>query len=193
MNCVIRDSRADDIISVHSIYSYHVLHGTASFEEEPPSAEELAGRRADVLSRGLPYLVAELDGQVAGYSYAALYRSRSAYRFTIEDSVYVDHRLHRGGIGRALLAELIARCEAGDWRQMVAVIGDSNHVASIALHEQFGFRLVGTLRSSGYKFGRWIDTVLMQRALGAGDLTLPAEARQNDSANRGSGGAGQRG
>ena len=125
-------------------------------------------RRADVIGLGLPYLVAELDGDVAGYSYAAPYRSRSAYRFAIENSVYVDHRLNRRGIGRALLPALIARCQAGDWRQMIAIIGDSGNAASIGLHEQFGFRLAGTLRGVGFKFGRWVDTVLMQRALGAG-------------------------
>ena len=193
MSCVIRDSREDDLAHVHSIYSHHVLHGTASFEEEPPSLEELARRRADVLARGLPYLVAELDGRVVGYSYAAPYRSRRAYRYTIENSVYVDHRLSRRGIGRKLLHELIDRCEGGRWRQMVAVIGDSNHTASIALHEQAGFRLVGTLRSVGFKFGGWLDTVLMQRALGAGDSTLPADATRHDQSGGTSGGVRPRG
>jgi L-amino acid N-acyltransferase YncA len=168
MSCVIRDSREDDVANVHAIYSHHVLHGTASFEEEPPSVDELMRRRANVLGHGLPYLVAEIDGQVVGYSYAAPYRSRSAYRFTIENSVYVDHRLSRRGVGRALLSALITRCEAGEWRQIVAVIGDSGNTASIVLHERLGFRPVGTLRAVGFKFGRWIDSVLMQRALGVG-------------------------
>jgi phosphinothricin acetyltransferase len=193
MNCVIRDSREDDMTQVHSIYSHHVLHGAASFEEEPPSVEELTRRRAEVLGRGLPYLVAEMDGQVAGYTYAMPYRSRRAYRFTLEDSVYVDHRLNRRGIGGALLAQLIARCEAGECRQMVAVIGDSNNAGSIALHERQGFRVVGTLRAVGYKFGRWVDSVLMQRALGDGDGTPPAGLNQHEPSSRTTGGVGRRG
>ncbi len=193
MNCLIRDSSTDDMPHVHSIYSYHVLHGSASFEEEPPSLDELLRRRAEAISRGLPYLVAELDGQVAGYSYAMPYRSRPAYRYSVENSVYVDHRLSRRGIGQALLAELIARCEAGQWRQMIAVIGDSNNAASIELHRHFGFRMVGTLRSVGFKFGRWVDSVLMQRALGAGDGTLPTDIRQHGPASHAIGGGGPRG
>jgi phosphinothricin acetyltransferase len=191
MSCTIRDSREDDIMQVHSIYSHHVLRGTASFEEEPPSVDEMLRRRASALGRGLPYLVAEMDRRVVGYSYAMPYRSRRAYRFTLEDSVYVDHRLSRRGIGRELLSQLIAGCEAGEWRQMVAVIGDSGNTASIALHEHLGFRLVGTLRGVGYKFGRWIDTVLMQRALGTGDTTLPSN--QDEAARHTDGEAGPRG
>ena len=163
---LVRDARDDDMDAVQAIYAHHVLHGTASFEEEPPPLAEMRRRRAEVLARGLPYLVAEADGQVAGYSYATPYRSRSAYRFSIENSVYVDHARHRSGIGRALLGELIARCERGEWRQMIAVIGDSAQAASIGLHASFGFRHVGTLQAVGLKFGRWLDTVLMQRALG---------------------------
>jgi len=173
MNGSIRNSQDEDVAQVHSIYSHHVLHGTASFEEEPPSMEELIRRRTQILACGLPYLVAEVDGGIVGYSYAAPHRARSAYRFTLEDSVYVDPRWSRRGIGKMLLSALIARCEAGEWRQMIAVIGDSNNVASIALHQRAGFRLVGTLRAVGYKFGRWVDSVLMQLALGAGDNTLP--------------------
>ena len=163
---LVRDSRDDDVAAIQAIYAHHVLHGTASFEEEPPPPAEMARRRADVLARGLPYLVAEIEGTVAGYSYATPYRTRSAYRFSIENSVYVDHARHRGGIGRALLSELITRCEHGDWRQMIAVIGDSAHVASISLHTSLGFRTVGTLEAVGFKFGRWLDSVLMQRRLG---------------------------
>src|SRR5262245_32324672 len=118
MTCIVRDSRDEDVARVQSIYSFHVLHGLASFEEQSPSIEEITRRRCDVLGRGLPYLIAEMDGEVAGYAYAAPYRSRSAYRFTIEDSVYVDHRWNRCGIGRALLGELIRRCEKGPFRQM---------------------------------------------------------------------------
>jgi L-amino acid N-acyltransferase YncA len=165
---LVRDARDDDMAAVQAIYAHHVLHGTASFEEEPPSLAEMARRRADVLARGLPYLVAEIGGHIAGYSYATPYRARSAYRFTIENSVYVDQARHRGGIGRALLTELIARCERGEWRQMIAIIGGSGHQASIGLHAAFGFRHVGTLRAVGLKFGHWHDTVLMQRPLGSG-------------------------
>jgi L-amino acid N-acyltransferase YncA len=176
MTCAVRDARDEDMPRVHEIYRHHVLHGTASFEEEPPSLEELRGRRASVLERGLPYLVADIDRQVVGYCYAAPYRARSAYRFSIEDSVYVDHRFGRRGIGRALLATLIPRCAAGEWRQMIAVIGDSANAASITLHAQLGFQQVGTLLAVGYKFGRWLDSVLMQRALGPGDGTRPEAA-----------------
>lgn len=165
---LLRDARDDDMGAVQVIYAHHVLHGTASFEEEPPPLAEMQRRRADVLARGLPYLVAEIDGRIAGYSYATPYRARSAYRFSIENSVYVDHAHHRSGVGRALLTELIARCERGDWRQMIAIIGDSGQAASIGLHASLGFRHIGTLQAVGLKFGRWLDTVLMQRALGPG-------------------------
>jgi phosphinothricin acetyltransferase len=180
MPCLIRDSRDADIAAVRAIYGHHVLHGAASFEETPPAADELARRRADVLDRGLPYLVSEIDDEVLGYAYASPYRARSAYRFSIENSVYVDHRRHRGGIGHALLAALIDRCEPGPSRQMIAVIGDSANVASIVLHERQGFRMVGTLRSVGFKFGRWVDTVLMQRELGAGGGTLPRDVTRHE-------------
>jgi phosphinothricin acetyltransferase len=152
---------------VETIYAHHVRHGAASFEEEPPPLGEIERRRADVLGRGLPYLVAEREGRVVGYSYATPYRARSAYRFTIENSVYVAHQLGRAGIGRALLAALIARCETGEWHQMIAVIGDSHNAASIGLHAKLGFRPIGTLRAVGFKFGRWVDSVLMQRELEA--------------------------
>ena len=165
---LVRDARDGDLAEIQAIYAHHVLHGTASFEEEAPQLAEMQRRRADVLARGLPYLVAEHQGVVTGYSYATPYRARSAYRFSIENSVYVSHKRQRAGIGRALLTELIARCERGDWRQMIAVIGDSAHTASIGLHASLGFRTVGTLEAVGFKFGRWLDSVLMQRALGAG-------------------------
>ena len=190
MPCVIRDSTEPDVAAVQAIYGHHVLHGSASFEEEPPSVVELARRRADVLGRGLPYLVAEIDDEVVGYAYASPYRARSAYRFSLENSVYVDHRRHRNGIGRTLLAALIARCESGDWRQMIAVIGDSANVSSIALHERLGFRMVGTLRAVGFKFGRWLDTVLMQRELGAGDRALPTEVLRREGQPEGIGSGG---
>jgi L-amino acid N-acyltransferase YncA len=171
---LVRDSMNADMSAVQRIYAYYVLHGLGSFEEEPPSVVELRRRRDDVLGRGLPYLVAEIDGAVVGYSYAALYRDRSAYRYTVENSVYVDGDASRRGVGRALLSAVIARCEIGRWRQMIAVIGDSNNVASIALHESLRFRLVGTLRAVGFKHGRWVDSVLMQRELGAGDRMPPS-------------------
>ena len=165
---LVRDAREEDMAQVQAIYAHHVLYGTASFEEEPPPLAEMVRRRGEVLAKGLPYLVAELDGHIAGYSYATPYRARSAYRFSIENSVYVDHVRHRSGVGRALLTELIGRCERGEWRQMIAVIGDSAQAPSIGLHAALGFRHVGTLQAVGLKFGRWLDTVLMQRALGSG-------------------------
>lgn len=161
----VRDARDEDIAAIQAIYAHHVLYGTASFEEEAPSAEEVARRRSDVLARGLPYLAAEVDGRVVGYSYASPYRARPAYRFSIENSVYVEDGRARGGVGRALLAALIERCEQGPWRQMIAVIGDSANAASIGLHASLGFRNVGTFTDVGFKFGRWLDSVLMQRAL----------------------------
>ena len=169
----VRDSEPSDVAAVQAIYAHHVLHGLASFEEIPPGIEEMAARRQAVLAAGLPHIVAEMDGRVVGYSYATAYRPRPAYRHTIEDSVYVADGLAGRGIGSALLMALIARCEAGAWRQMIAVIGDTANQGSIALHRRHGFREVGTLRSVGLKFGRWVDSVLMQRALGDGDGSLP--------------------
>ena len=163
---VVRDAQADDMATIQAIYAHEVSHGLASFEEVPPSLDEMASRRARILGHGLPYLAAELDGRVVGYSYAAAYRERPAYRGTIEDSVYVAEGMQGRGAGRALLAALIVRCEEGPWRQMVAVIGDGANAGSIALHARLGFRCVGTLKAVGFKFGRSIDTVLMQRALG---------------------------
>jgi L-amino acid N-acyltransferase YncA len=169
----VRDARDADMHAVTKIYAAHVLHGLASFEEIPPSLEEMQSRRASVLQLGLPYLVAEMDGRVVGYSYATFYRTRPAYRYTVEDSVYVEDGLNGRGIGTLLLAELIARCERGPWRQMLAVIGDSANAGSIALHRRMGFTPAGSLTSVGFKFGRWVDSVFMQRALGGGDSTPP--------------------
>jgi L-amino acid N-acyltransferase YncA len=170
---MVRDASDADMRAVAAIYAQHVLHGLASFEEIPPSLAEMQSRRASVLQLGLPYLIAELDGRVVGYSYATAYRARPAYRYTIEDSVYVEDGLHGRGIGTVLLGELIARCERGPWRQMLAVIGDSGNLGSIALHRRMGFRHVGNLVSVGFKLGRWVDSVFMQRALGAGDASDP--------------------
>ncbi|WP_424134986.1 N-acetyltransferase family protein [Roseomonas chloroacetimidivorans] len=171
----IRSSTEDDVGAIAAIYGHHVRHGTGSFETEPPGAEEMRRRRADILARELPYLVAEGEGgAILGYAYASAYRPRAAYRNTAENSVYVRHDATGRGIGRLLLAELIARCEALGLRQMVAVVGDSANLASVRLHQAFGFRLVGTLISVGRKHGRWLDTVLLQRPLGDGDGTAPA-------------------
>lgn len=170
---VIRDAREADMARIQRIYAHHVLHGIASFEEEAPTIEQMLARRRDVLRQGLPFLAAELDGAVIGYSYAAAYRARSGYRHTIEDSVYLADGLAGHGVGRALLAALIERCELGPWRQMIAVIGDSGNQASIRLHSKLGFKLAGTLRSVGFKLGRWVDSVLMQRELGPGDAAPP--------------------
>lgn len=171
----VRDAVDTDLGAIQAIYAHHVLHGLASFEEVPPGVDELRARHAAVRAAGLPYLVAEVDGVVAGYAYATLYRPRSAYRHTVEDSVYVAQGMAGRGIGAALLAALIARCEAGPWRQMLATIGQGDgNVGSIALHECMGFTRIGALRSVGFKHGQWLDTVLMQRPLGMGDGSLPA-------------------
>ncbi|MFT4183277.1 MAG: GNAT family N-acetyltransferase [Rhizobium sp.] len=170
---IVRDASEADMKAICDIYAHHVLYGLATFEEVPPSVEELRSRRANVLAMGLPYLLAELNGEIVGYSYATAYRPRPAYRFTIEDSVYVADGFGGRGIGSALLAELIARCEKGPWRQMLAVVGNSGNAGSLGLHRSMGFEPVGTLRSVGFKLGRWVDTVLMQRMLGEGDGTAP--------------------
>jgi phosphinothricin acetyltransferase len=170
---LVRDVDDADLPSIQAIYAHHVLYGLATFEETPPSVDELAVRRASVRSLGLPYLAAEVGGRVVGYAYATSYRPRPAYRYSIEDSVYVADGLAGRGIGVALLGALIARCEAGAWRQMIAIIGNSENAASIALHRRLGFAMVGTLASAGFKLGRWVDTVVMQRPLGPGNATLP--------------------
>jgi L-amino acid N-acyltransferase YncA len=172
-NVALRPAAPADIPAIHAIYAHHVLNGLASFEEIPPSQDELLRRYRDVTGGGLPYIVAELGGALAGYGYCALYRSRSAYRYALEDSVYVRHDMHGRGVGSALLAELIRRCEGLGYRQLIAVIGDSAHAASIGLHASLGFLRVGTLRAVGFKFGRWVDSVIMQRPLGPGDSTTP--------------------
>jgi phosphinothricin acetyltransferase len=149
------------------------LHGVASFEEVPPKVDEIARRRAEIVARGLPYLVAERGSRVIGYCYAGPFRPRVGYRFTLEDSIYVDAAEVGRGIGRALLAPMLARCAELGYRQMVAVIGGRETVPSIRLHEALGFAHVGVFPAVGFKFGRWIDIVLMQRVLGPGAATLP--------------------
>jgi phosphinothricin acetyltransferase len=170
---ILRDARDDDMPAVQAIYSHHVIHGTASFELEAPTLQQMFQRRADVCAQDLPYLVAEREGEVVGYGYATLYRPRPAYRFSVEDSVYVREGMAGLGIGHALLSRIIQRCTDGGRRQMVAVIGNSENMASIRLHERLGFRKVGVFQSVGFKHGRWLDTVLMQRELGEGSGSTP--------------------
>ena len=170
---IVRPAALQDLPAIQSIYAYHVLHGLASFEEEAPPLEEMRRRFEDVTGRGLPYLVAEEQGEILGYGYCTLYRSRSAYRFTLEDSIYVNQGKQGKGIGKAVLGELIVCCEVLNYRQIIAVIGDSANAASIAVHASLGFVRAGNLRSTGYKFGRWVDTVYMQLPLGEGDRTKP--------------------
>lgn len=171
---LVRDATEDDLPAIREIYAHHVLRGTATFEEEPPDANEIRRRFRAVKEKGLPWLAAEVDGAVCGYAYGALYHQRPAYRHAVENSVYVERNALRQGLGAALLDELIDACARQGFRQMVAVIGDSANAASIKLHERAGFRLVGKLQSVGFKHGRWLDCVIMQRALGEGDESLPS-------------------
>jgi len=172
----VRASKSEDIPAITAIYAHHVMHGLASFELLPPDVHEIARRRAEVLARGLPYLVAEAGGRLAGYAYAAPYRERPAYRFALEDSVYIHPDCIGRGIGRALLNALIKACTGAGYRQLIAVIGDSGNAGSIGLHAACGFVRTGLLPSVGFKFGRWVDSVLMQKELGEGDRSLPDTA-----------------
>jgi len=169
----LRDAVAGDIDAAAAIYGRQVATGLASFELEPPGTAEMLRRFEDITGRGYPYLVAVRDGRVIGYAYASAYRARPAYRFAVENSVYVDAGAQRSGAGRSLLEALVAECAKRGYRQMIAVIGDSANAGSIGLHAACGFARIGCLPSIGYKFGRWVDSVLMQRALGDGDATLP--------------------
>jgi L-amino acid N-acyltransferase YncA len=173
VSVVLRPAQPDDLPAIQAIYAHHVLTGLASFEEEPPSVDELRRRYEDIIGRGLPYLVAEYALEVAGYGYCAPYRPRSAYRYALEDSIYIRADMVGRGYGKMLLNELIRRCEALGYRQLIAVIGDSGNAASIGVHAACGFLRVGTLRSVGYKLGRWVDSVFMQRPLGPGDAKPP--------------------
>ena len=170
----IRPAAPDDIAAITHIYAHAVEHGTASFEIEPPAEAEMARRQQALLAKGFPYLVADIAGTVAGFAYAGPYRDRRAYDWCVEDSIYVAPEFHRKGIGRLLLTHLIAEAERLDFRQMLGVIGDSANTASIAVHAAVGFRLIGTFQSIGFKHGRWLDTVLMQRPLGKGDSAPPS-------------------
>ncbi len=172
---ILRPSTEADLPAVTAIYADAVLHGTGTFELEVPDADEMARRRADVLAKGLPWLVAEDAGRVLGYAYANHFRPRRAYRFCLEDSIYLAPDARGRGVGRLLLAELVARCEAAGARQMLAVIGDSANAGSIGVHRALGFEHTGVLKATGWKFGRWLDVVLMQRALGTGAANAPAE------------------
>ncbi|HEX3639344.1 MAG TPA: GNAT family N-acetyltransferase, partial [Paraburkholderia sp.] len=177
---VVRDATEADLPAIQAIYAHHVLTGVASFEEIPPSVDDLRTRLASVRSHGLPYMVAEIDGEVAGYCYATPYRPRAAYRNTIEDSIYIGDAYRGRGLGRVLLLALIERCETGPWRQMVAVIADGGSGGSLSLHTQLGFELTGTLKAVGFKHGRWLDTTLMQRRLGAGASSVPDDVTQQE-------------
>ena len=169
----IRPTELRDLATITRIYAHAVQHGTASFELEAPDEAEMR-RRFNALHDGrFPYLVAELDGTIAGYAYAGPYRARPAYRFTVEDSIYIDPAMQRRGVGRALLERLLVEAEKEGFRQMIAVIGDSNQKPSIELHKTLGFRMVGTFEAVGYKFGRWLDSVLMQKPLGKGASAAP--------------------
>ncbi len=170
---IVRAATDADLAAITGIYGHHVLNGLGTFEETPPSVADMAARKAAVDAHGLPYVVAEEGGRVVGYAYAALFRPRPAYRYTVEDSVYVAPDLAGRGIGKALMSRLIAACEGMGLRQMLAVIGDSANAGSIGLHRAMGFEQTGVTRGLGFKFGRWVDVVWMQRRLNGGEGTLP--------------------
>ncbi|NGM22343.1 N-acetyltransferase [Roseomonas stagni] len=171
---LIRDAKPADVPAITAIYAHHVAVGTGTFEEQPPTEAEMAARVAKVQDAGWAWLVAELDGTVMGYAYFNQFRDRSAYRFAAEDSIYVRDDVRGQGVGKALVEALLARATDCGFRQIFAVIGDSENVGSIGLHVSLGFRQAGVLKAAGLKFGRWVDVVFMQRALGEGDRTTPA-------------------
>ena len=170
---LIRPSTAQDVAAITAIYRHHVLHGTGTFEIEPPTAADMTARRDDVLAKGLPYLVAEEAGQVLGFAYCNWFKPRPAFRFSAEDSIYMAPAAHRQGLGRALLAELSAQAERAGVRKLIAVIGDSANAASIGLHQALGFSQVGTIAACGWKFDRWLDIVLMEKPLGLANTQPP--------------------
>jgi len=172
----IRPSEDRDVAAITAIYSHHVLHGTGTFETTPPSESDMVGRRADVLSKGLPYLVAEDNGRVLGFAYCQWFKPRPAYRFSAEDSIYLHPDAAGKGLGKLLLAELARQAEAAGIRKLIAVIGDSANAGSVGVHRTLGFTPVGTFKSCGWKFGKWLDIVLMEKALGKGDTTPPEPA-----------------
>jgi len=169
----IRPSRDEDVAAITAIYAHHVLHGTGTFETDPPDAADMAGRRADVLSKNLPYLVAERDGEVLGFAYCNWFKPRPAYRFSAEDSIYLADSARGQGIGAQLLAALSQAAEAVGVRKLIAVIGDSANAGSIGVHRAQGFSHVGVLKDCGWKFGEWRDVVLMEKVLGEGSTTRP--------------------
>ena len=171
----IRPANEADLPSITAIYEHAVRHGTATFELTPPDLAEMTRRYRALLDGGFPYFAAGLDGRVVGYAYAGAYRPRPAYRFTVENSIYLEPAIHRRGIGLQLLQRLIIECEARGYRQMIAVIGDSANAGSVGVHTRCGFKLIGTHPNVGLKFGRWLDTVMMQRALGEGASTVPTQ------------------
>jgi L-amino acid N-acyltransferase YncA len=172
---LIRPAVPADLPAITAIYGWNVLHGTGTFELDPPDLDEMTLRHGDVVSKGLPWLVAERGGSVLGYAYANHFRPRRAYRFCLEDSVYLAADAVGRGVGRLLLAELMARCEAAGARQMLAVIGDSANAGSVGVHRALGFEPIGTMHAAGWKAGRWLDVVLMQKRLGPGDTTAPVD------------------
>ena len=172
---LIRPSSDADLPAITAIYAYHVLHGTGSFETEPPSVADMMARRADVLSKGLPYLVVEQDGKIAGFAYGNWFKPRPAYRYSVEDSIYMAPELQGKGLGRALLAELMARFEAVGIRKVMAIVGDSANTGSVGIHLALGFTQVGIVDSCGWKFGAWRDIVIMQKTLGLGNTQPPNE------------------
>ena len=172
---LIRPSRDSDMAALTAVYAHHVLHGTGTFETEPPGVPEMSARRADVLSKGLPYLVAELDGELAGFAYGNWFKPRPAYRYSVEDSIYLAPGLQRQGLGRALLAELLARFEAAGIRKVMAIVGDSANAGSVGLHLALGFAQVGVIEDCGWKLGAWRDIVILQKTLGEGSATPPQQ------------------
>lgn len=170
---LIRPSRDEDVAAITAIYCHHVLHGTGTFETDPPNEADMAARRADVLGKGLPYLVVEAQGRVVGFAYCNWFKPRPAYRFSAEDSIYMAPDVQSKGMGKALLAELCVQAERVGVRKFMAVIGDSANTGSIGVHRALGFSHVGTLKSCGWKFDRWLDVVMMEKPLGAGDSTAP--------------------
>jgi L-amino acid N-acyltransferase YncA len=171
---LIRPSSDADLPAITAIYGHHVLHGTGSFETEPPSLADMTARRADVLSKGLPYLVVEHEGKIAGFAYGNWFKPRPAYRYSVEDSIYMAPDVQRRGLGRALLAELLAQFEAVGIRKVMAIVGDSANTGSVGIHLAFGFTQVGVVESCGWKFGAWRDIVIMQKTIGPGDTQPPA-------------------
>ena len=171
----IRPAIEADLPAITAIYEHAVRYGTATFELIPPDLAEMTRRFRALVEGGYPYLVGVLEGEVVGYAYAGAYRPRPAYRFTVENSIYLKPAIHRRGIGLQLLLRLIEECESRGYRQMVAVIGDSANAGSIAVHTACGFQMIGTHPDVGLKFGRWLDTVMMQRALGPGATTVPTD------------------